>query len=165
MNDLYSTQHMPETVDAGSADFEEAVRQAGVRLKKREGTSFIFAGASKVQCQQALVSMMGDSSLNVYQFTLPNLISERYVETQGNLRKVFDKADEDAAMLVFDEVDALFAPTEYEGEPADGERTPVDYLFDRVDAFTGVVVLCMGSAEHVAAARARGADVVVAFER
>ena len=46
--------------------------------------------------------------LDLYRIDLSQVISKYIGETEKNLRRVFDAAEESAAILLFDEADALF---------------------------------------------------------
>lgn len=83
------------------------------------------------------------------------------MQTQGNLREMFDKASENASILCFEHADALFRAPEPE-EEADAV-TPASYLFQRIEAYKGIVVLCLEEPRHVAAAQDQGVDLIVEF--
>ena len=46
--------------------------------------------------------------LDLYLIDLASIVSKYIGETEKNLRKVFDAAEESGAILLFDEADALF---------------------------------------------------------
>lgn len=142
--------------DSGLAPLIEA-------LRRRDGSACIlFAGATEAQRAEALNTLTEKLSYNLHQVDLAQLIGDRPIQTQGNLREVFDNASEQASLLVLNQADPLFDTLE-EREADTDEHTPVDYLFERIAAFPGIVVVSLQNADLVRAAAAHGADFVVEF--
>ena len=50
----------------------------------------------------------GALDLDLFQVDLSTVISKYIGETEKNLRRIFDDAEESSAVLLFDEADALF---------------------------------------------------------
>lgn len=113
---------------------------------------FLFHGGTREQRQQALATLTRYTTANVHQFQVPSLLSEQRMQTQNNLRKAFDHAAEEGALLYFDKSDALFTHT-HADSPDEGDEDAVpttsEYFFDRVDAYDGVVVLGLQRKKHV----------------
>jgi len=110
-----------------------------------------YGGTREVR-QQALTTVTGHTAASVHQFRVPSLLSEQRMQTQNALRKAFDHAAEESALLYFDAADALF--THSHGDtPGDSEGSAVpstvEYFFDRVVAYGGVVVLAFQKQSHV----------------
>lgn len=159
MND---TQQRARTVSYGSGDFDEATGRIGEALRSGMGMVFLFVGASQEEKQEALTKLSAPGHLNLHRYGVPNLIGERLVDTQGNLREAFDASDEDAAVVFFDEADVLLDPS-HDAEADADDAALSDYFFDRVEAYPGVAVVCFSSQEYVDRLEADGADVVVTF--
>jgi SpoVK/Ycf46/Vps4 family AAA+-type ATPase len=132
----------------------------------RSGTCFLFYGGAREDRQHALGTLTRYASGNVHQFRVPSLLSEYRMQTQNSLRKAFDHAAEESALLYFDKVDPLFTH-EHADAPDDPSRTAapttLEYFFDRVAAYTGVVVLGLQRKSHVEWAQDK-ASLVVRFE-
>src|SRR5262249_9555102 len=64
-------------------------------------------------------------------------------ETEKNLARVFDAAEEGHALLLFDEADSLFGQrsTELKGAIDRYANLEVNYLLQRIEAFGGITVL------------------------
>lgn len=145
----------------GSSGFEEAVAGVGEALRSGAGVIFLFVGASKEEKQEGLTKLSAAEELNLHRFKVPNLVGGRLVETQGHLREAFDHADEDAAVLFFDDADVLFDP---DGEQGDDDTPALsNYFFDRVEAYPGVAVVCFSAPRYVDRLEGHGADVIVEF--
>ncbi len=151
------------TARYGEASYDEALASVRAAVAQREGLRVAFVGADGTQRREALGALVQQVSLNAHHYEVSNLLGERFVETQGNLREAFDKADEGAALLFFDGADVLFAPSPSGKAPAEQDAlTPADYFFQRARAFPGALVLCLSTryADDVAA---RGVDLIVEF--
>jgi hypothetical protein len=85
------------------------------------------------------------------------------MQTQNELRKAFDHAAEEEALLYFDRADPLFTHRHPDAPDADTAPTTLEYVFDRVGAFDGIVVLGLQQKRHVERAH-RIAHLVVQFE-
>lgn len=132
----------------------------------RTGTRLVFYGGIREQRQQALGTLTRHATGNVHQFQVSSLLSTYRMQTQNNLRKAFDHAAEERALLYFDKADPIFAHdhTDSLREEQDGAvPTTVEYFFDRVGAFTGIVVLGLERKKHVEWAQSR-VHLVVRFE-
>lgn len=151
----YGTDAFTERLDALMAGGEH-----------RTGTCFLFYGGTREKRQQALGTLTRYATGNVHQFLVPSLLSEYRMQTQNNLRKAFDHAAEENALLYFDKVDPLFTHS-HADTPDDSEPhvapTTVEYFFDRVGAYSGVVVVGLQRKSHVEWAMDK-VHLVVRFE-
>jgi hypothetical protein len=169
--------HRPRTVSYGTDDFDQAVAGVEETLRSGEGIVFLFIGASKEEKREGLAKVSIDDELNLHRFKVPNLIGEGLKETQGHLREAFDHADEDAAVLFFDEADVLLDPSQ--GRPDATPETDEDekerqkeeekdaalsdYFFDRVEAYPGASIICFSSPQFIDRLEGHDADVIVEF--
>lgn len=130
----------------------------------RTGTGLLFHAGVREDRQQALGTLTRYTTGNIHQFQVPSLLSEYRMQTQNNLRKAFDHAAEESALLYFDRADPLFSHTHDDG-PDDAESVPstLEYFFDRVGAYAGVIVLGLQRKGHVEWARDK-VHLVVRFE-
>lgn len=151
----YDTQAFTDHVETLMADRDD-----------RTGTRFLFYGGVREKRQQALGALTRYATGNVHQFRMPSLLNEYRMQTQNSLRKAFDHAAEENALLFFDGADPIFTHV-HADEPEDGEPTAapttVEYFFDRVVAYAGIVVLGLQRKAHVDRAR-DFVHLVVRFE-
>jgi len=70
-------------------------------------------------------------------------VFSKYIgETEKNLRKVFDAAEDSGAILLFDEADALFGKRSEVKDSHDRHANiEVSYLLQRMEAYTGLAIL------------------------
>src|SRR5262249_42719535 len=73
---------------------------------------------------------------------LSQVVSKYIGETEKNLARVFDAAEDGAAVLLFDEADALFGKrTEVKDSHDRYANIEVSYLLQRMEAYRGLAVL------------------------
>lgn len=155
----------PQTIRHDEAVFRQALASVEEAVAQGKGLRFVFVRPDRAQRTEALTTLLEAVSLNVHQYGASNLVADRFVDTTANLREAFDQADEKAALLFFDEGDALFAPSRQEdaGEQHAGALTPADYFFQRADAFEGALVLCLADRRFIEKAAAQGFEYIVEF--
>ena len=131
----------------------------------RTGTRLLFYSGVREDRQQALGTLTRYATGNIHQFQVPSLLSEYRMQTQNNLRKAFDHAAEESALLYFDKADPLFSHSHDDAPDDDQESAPstLEYFFDRVGAYAGMVVLGLQRKSHVEWARDK-VHLVVHFE-
>lgn len=129
------------------------------------GTRLLFCGGVREQRQQALATLTRYATGNVHQFQVPSLLGEYRMQTQNNLRKAFDHGSEENALLYFDRAGSLFAHTHDDASDDDPQAVPstLEYFFDRVGAYAGMVVLGLQGTDHAERTRDK-VHLVVQFE-
>lgn len=153
-------------VEYGTDAFDRALRRVLAEETGHDpGARLLLYGGTREGRQHGLATLTRHTSGNVHQFRVPSLLAERRMQTQNNLRKAFDHAAEESALLYFDSADALFAHTHVDEEDAEDQPEPntVEYFFDRVVAYDGVVVLAAQRENPVERAQEH-VDLVVEFE-
>ncbi|MGB0590477.1 MAG: AAA family ATPase [Myxococcota bacterium] len=84
----------------------------------------------------------GELGLEVFQVDLSRVVNKYIGETEKALGKVFDEAQRGEVLLLFDEADSLFgARTEVQSSTDRYANLEVNYLLQRIEAYTGIVVL------------------------
>jgi SpoVK/Ycf46/Vps4 family AAA+-type ATPase len=80
--------------------------------------------------------------LELMRIDLSQVVSKWVGETEKNLARIFDEAQEANAMLLFDEADALFAKrTEVKTAQDRYANLEVNYILQRMETFDGISVL------------------------
>lgn len=124
----------------------------------------LFHGGTRERRQEALAALLQHTTANVHQFRVPSLLAERRMQTQNALRKAFDHAAEESALVYFDAADALFTHDHMDTDEDEGPvPTTPEYFFDRVISYDGVVVLALQRRKHVERAEEH-VHLVVTFE-
>ena len=161
----FSRSSQAAAVRYGTDAFAPAAQALAAQHDARRGPIVVLHGGTREQRQQALATLTRYATGNVHQFRTPTLLDARRVQTQNNLRKAFDHAAEEDALLYFDAADALFEHTPTEPMKGEGEAEPtvLEYVFDRIAAHPGLVLLGIQTAAHAEACLAHGADLLVGF--
>jgi hypothetical protein len=106
------------------------------------GLSALFTGESGTGKTLAAEVLANDLGLDLYRIDLASVVSKYIGETEKNLKRVFDAAEEGGALLLFDEADALFGKR---GDVKDSHdryaNIEVSYLLQRMEAYQGVAIL------------------------
>ncbi len=80
--------------------------------------------------------------LDLYRIDLAGVVSKYIGETEKNLRRVFDAAEDGGAILLFDEADALFGKRSEVKDSHDRyANIEVSYLLQRMEAYRGLAIL------------------------
>jgi hypothetical protein len=114
----------------------------GERANRGLGISVLFAGASGTGKTMAAEVLATELDLDVYRIDLSQVVSKYIGETEKNLRRVFDAAEEGGAILLFDEADAIFGKRSEVKDSHDRyANIEVSYLLQRMEAYSGLAIL------------------------
>jgi ATPase family associated with various cellular activities (AAA) len=129
----------------------EQVRQRSVvydewgfrrRMNRGLGISALFAGESGTGKTMAAEVIANDLRLNLYRIDLSAVVSKFIGETEKNLRRLFDAAEDGGAILFFDEADALFGKRSEVKDSHDRyANIEINYLLQRLEAYRGLAIL------------------------
>lgn len=107
------------------------------------GISVLFAGESGTGKTMAAEVIANELKLNLYRIDLSQVISKYIGETEKNLQKLFDAAEDGGAILFFDEADSLFGKRSDVKDSHDRyANIEVSYLLQRMETFRGLAILC-----------------------
>jgi SpoVK/Ycf46/Vps4 family AAA+-type ATPase len=80
--------------------------------------------------------------LNLYRIDLSAVVSKYVGDTEKNLRRLFDAAEDGGAILLFDEADALFGKRSEVKDSHDRyANIEINYLLQRLESFHGLAIL------------------------
>jgi hypothetical protein len=106
------------------------------------GISALFSGVSGTGKTMAAEVLATELRLDLHRIDLSAVVSKYIGETEKNLRRVFDAAEEGGAILLFDEADALFGKrTEVKDSHDRYANIEVSYLLQRMEAYRGLAIL------------------------
>jgi AAA+ superfamily predicted ATPase len=106
------------------------------------GISALFAGESGTGKTMAAEVLARELQLDLYRIDLSAVVSKYIGETEKNLRRVFDAAEDSGAILLFDEADALFGKRSEVKDSHDRyANIEVSYLLQRMEAYRGLAIL------------------------
>ena len=137
----------------------------GPRLQNKGlGVSALFSGPSGVGKSMAGELIGNALELDVYRVDLSALVSKWVGETEKNLRRVFDAAEEGGVILQFDEADALFGRRSEVKDSHDRHANiEVSYLLQRLEAYSGLCILTTNMRDNIDEAFLRRLRFIIEF--
>jgi hypothetical protein len=106
------------------------------------GISALFAGDSGTGKTMAAEVIANALQLNLYRIDLSAVVNKYIGETEKNLRRLFDAAEDGGAILLFDEADALFGKRSEVKDSHDRyANIEINYLLQRLEAYSGLAIL------------------------
>lgn len=135
------------------------------KLPYGRGVSAIMAGppgTGKTMVAQLLARELG---YDLYLIELAQVVNKYVGETEKNLARVFDEAENSHAILFFDEADALFAKrTEVKSSNDRYANLEVNYLLQRMETYNGVTLLATNLEQGIDEAFKRRVRFTIQFE-
>jgi hypothetical protein len=111
-------------------------------LGQGSGVTALFSGPPGTGKTLAAEVIAGDVGLDLYAVDLSAVVSKYIGETEKNLARIFREAQTSNAILLFDEADALFGKRTQVTDSHDRyANIETSYLLQRLDAYTGTVIL------------------------
>jgi AAA+ superfamily predicted ATPase len=137
---------------------KQALREIAVHVRQRSrvyddwgfaaassrglGISALFAGPSGTGKTMAGEVLANELNLDLFRIDLSQVVNKYIGETEKNLRRVFDAAEDGGAILLFDEADALFGKRSEVKDSHDRyANIEVSYLLQRMEAYRGLAIL------------------------
>ena len=112
------------------------------KMNRGLGISALFAGESGTGKTMAAEVIANDLQLNLYRIDLSAVVNKYIGETEKNLRRLFDAAEDGGAILFFDEADALFGKRSEVKDSHDRyANIEINYLLQRMEAYRGLAIL------------------------
>lgn len=128
------------------------------------GLSALFCGPSGTGKTLAAEVLASELRVDLYRIDLSQVVDKYVGETEKNLRRVFDAAEESGALLLFDEADALFGKRSEVKDSHDRyANIEVGYLLQRLEAYRGLTLLTTNMRGALDAAFLRRIRFVVEF--
>jgi len=128
------------------------------------GISALFAGESGTGKTMAAEVLAQELHLDLYRIDLSAVVNKYIGETEKNLRRLFDAAEDSGAILLFDEADALFGKRSEVRDSHDRyANIEVSYLLQRMEAYWGLAILTTNMKSALDTAFLRRLRFVVQF--
>jgi hypothetical protein len=128
------------------------------------GISALFAGVSGTGKTLAADVLAHELRLDLYRIDLSSVVSKYIGETEKNLGRVFEAAEEGGAVLLFDEADALFGKRSEVKDSHDRyANIEVSYLLQRMECYRGLAILTTNLKSAIDTAFLRRIRFIVQF--
>ena len=134
------------------------------RLLRGKGIVAMFTGTSGTGKTTAAEALAGEVGVDLYKVDLSAVVSKWVGETEKLLNKVFTEAEAANAMLFIDEGDSLLGQRGQVREAQDRwANQEVNFLLQRIEEYTGVVILATNFGQGIDEAFRRRIHVMVEF--
>ena len=134
------------------------------KMNRGLGISALFAGESGTGKSMAAEVIANELRLNLYRIDLSAVVSKYIGETEKNLRRLFDAAEDGGAILFFDEADALFGKRSEVRDSHDRyANIEINYLLQRLEAYRGLAILATNMKSALDGAFTRRLRFIVNF--
>ncbi len=129
------------------------------------GITALFAGESGTGKTMASEVLANELALDLYRIDLSQVVNKYIGETEKNLKKIFDAAEDGGAILLFDEADALFGKRSEVKDSHDRyANVEISYLLQRMEAYRGLAILTTNMKNVMDKAWMRRIRFVVQFQ-
>jgi hypothetical protein len=128
------------------------------------GISALFAGDSGTGKTMAAEVIANELKLHLYRIDLSAVVSKYIGDTEKNLCRLFDGAEDGGAILFFDEADALFGKRSEVNDSHDRfANIEINYLLTRMETYRGLAILATNMRSALDAAFVRRLRFIVRF--
>ncbi|MFT5851699.1 MAG: hypothetical protein ACI87J_001672 [Colwellia sp.] len=136
----------------------------GMSGKISSGFTGLFYGPSGSGKTLAATLLAGHCDKICYKIDLSMIVSKYIGETEKNLSRIFDSAENRNWMLFFDEADALFGKRTTVSDAHDRyANQEVSYLLQRIETYSGIVILASNFKSNIDDAFLRRFQAVIEF--
>jgi len=134
------------------------------KMNRGLGINALFVGESGTGKTMAAEVIANELHLHLYRIDLSGVVSKYIGETEKNLRRVFDAAEDGGAILFFDEADALFGKRSEVKDSHDRyANIEINYLLQRIESYNGLAILATNKKSALDEAFTRRLRFIVQF--
>jgi winged helix domain-containing protein/ATPase family protein associated with various cellular activities (AAA) len=134
------------------------------KMNRGFGISALFAGDSGCGKTMAAEVIAHELRLNLYRIDLSAVVNKYIGETEKNLCRLFDAAEEGGSILFFDEADALFGKRSEVKDSHDRyANIEINYLLQRLESYRGLAILATNMKSALDRAFLRRLRFIVTF--
>jgi hypothetical protein len=158
-NDLYSLERRCRHREQLSAALGE-----GLPGGLNRGVRALFEGPSGTGKTLAARVLAAELGIDVYRVDLAAIVNKYIGETEKNLSRVLSYAEDLDVILLLDEGDALMTRrTDVKSSNDRYANLETNYLLQRLETYTGIVIVTTNVGNYIDSAFRRRMDVVVKF--
>ncbi len=111
-------------------------------MSTSRGVTALFSGGPGTGKTLVASAIANELGMDLYRVDLSRVMSKWIGETEQNLARLFDAAEDGHAIILFDEADSLFAKrTEVKSSVDRYANLEVNFLLQRLDSFEGIAIL------------------------
>ena len=136
----------------------------GGKMSLGKGLSILFVGPSGTGKTMASEIIARELGLDLFKIDLAGVVSKYIGETEKNLSRIFEEAEQSNAILFFDEADALFGKRSQVKDAHDRyANIEINYLLQKMEEYEGITVLASNFKKNIDEAFTRRLRFIVEF--
>jgi AAA+ superfamily predicted ATPase len=140
------------------------LRDWGMKKSIKPGYRALFYGPPGTGKTLTATLLGKHTDKDVFRIDLSRVVSKYIGETEKNLARLFDKAENKNWILFFDEADALFGKrTDVRDAHDKYANQEVAYLLQRIETYAGLVILATNQRTHLDEAFVRRFQAIIHF--
>ena len=160
----YATLEALEEINTWIRHQHTIMEDWGLKRFLKPGYRALFYGPPGTGKTLAATLLGKKNDMDVYRVDLSMIVSKYIGETEKNLAKVFDMAENRNWILFFDEADALFGKRTSTNTSNDRHANQeVAYLLQRIEDFPGTVILATNLKSNIDEAFSRRFQSIIYF--
>ena len=160
----YQTHEALEEINIWIEHQHTILEDWGLKRILKAGYRALFYGPPGTGKTLAATLLGKKNNMDVYRVDLSMIVSKYIGETEKNLAKVFDLAENRNWILFFDEADALFGKRTTTNTSNDRHANQeVAYLLQRIEDFPGTVILATNLKSNIDEAFSRRFQSIIYF--
>ncbi len=160
----YQTHEALEDINTWIEHQHTIMEDWGLKRILKAGYRALFYGPPGTGKTLAATLLGKKNNMDVYRVDLSMIVSKYIGETEKNLAKVFDLAENRNWILFFDEADALFGKRTSTNTSNDRHANQeVAYLLQRIEDFPGMVILATNLKSNIDEAFSRRFQSIIYF--
>ena len=160
----YQTHNALEEINTWIEHQHTIMEDWGLKRILKPGYRALFYGPPGTGKTLAATLLGKKNNMDVYRVDLSMIVSKYIGETEKNLAKVFDLAENRNWILFFDEADALFGKRTSTNTSNDRHANQeVAYLLQRIEDFPGTVILATNLKSNIDEAFSRRFQSIIYF--
>lgn len=134
------------------------------RLSLGRGLNVLFSGPPGTGKTMAAEVIANELQLDLYKIDLSQVVSKYIGETEKNLDRIFNAAQNANAILFFDEADALFGKRSEVKDAHDRyANIEIGYLLQKMEEYEGLAILATNLRQNMDDAFVRRLQVIIDF--
>jgi hypothetical protein len=140
------------------------VQGPGRNLRAGPGLACLFHGPPGTGKTMAAQAVARDAGFEIYRIDLSQVVNKYIGETEKNLSKLFDAAEDSNSLLFFDEADSLFGKRSEIKDAHDRyANIEIGYLLQRLESYRGIAVLATNLRKNLDDAFLRRLQIIAEF--